>query len=451
MERLRVARAARSALAALLALGLLLVPATAAPAAPRQAHADLPLVDAAGWHGRAIQRPHGHTAVRTTSGAPPAGWSAGPVALGTGSTRAGGSRRVREVQRRLRRLGYAAGPEDGIYGRRTRAAVTWFQRKHGLRPDGAASLTTVQHLRERTGAARRDRGAGTAPQTIPAASTPGAPERPAGSAAIGEARVIRTASVRADEVPWAIAAALALAGVVLLGLGLAVRRRSRRRLDRHRPLVTSPHRPPEEPTGASRRPRALGYVRLAPGAPSASFHAQAAAIETGCIARGLALVSLVSDLEPHRRTAGRPPALAFALERLESGDADRLVVSRLDHLAPTREELHALLESLAVRRAGLVVLDRDLDTAGLPGSAASAALLGRVPGRSPAPWDPAAGPAVAAHIASMLDEGASHEEVVAALNAEPVPPPQGGRWSRSGVEAAVRRRPHPDRGERTDA
>jgi hypothetical protein len=53
---------------------------------------------------------------------------------------------------------------------------------------------------------------------------------------------------------------------------------------------------------------------------------------------------------------------------------------------------------------------------------------------------PRARRAIDAHIASMLEEGASREDAVAALNAEPVPPPQGGRWSRSGVEAALRRR-----------
>ena len=56
-----------------------------------------------------------------------ADWSAGPVARGTGYTRAGGSRRVREVQRRLRSLGYHPGRVDGLYGPRTERAARRFQ------------------------------------------------------------------------------------------------------------------------------------------------------------------------------------------------------------------------------------------------------------------------------------------------------------------------------------
>jgi hypothetical protein len=252
--------------------------------------------------------------------------------------------------------------------------------------------------------------------------------------------VTETPTATDDRVPWAAAAALTLAGMALLVLGVAIQRRGRPQRHLAGPLAPSPRPAPSAGSHRSGRPRAFGYVRLARGAPSASFHAQAAAIETGCLRRGITLVSLVSDLEPERGAAGRPPALAFALERLESGDADRLVVSRLDHLAPTREELGPVLESLAARDVGLVVLDRDVDTAGLPDPTVAAAVLGRHAGPPSTALDQGTAPAVDAHIASMLEEGASPEDVAAALNAEPVPPPHGGRWSRDGVEAAGRRR-----------
>ena len=445
MERLRVARTAWSALAVLLALGLILVPATAAPAAPRQAaSADRLLLDAAGWHGRAVQRPHDHTAVRTSSASPPSGWSAGAVALGAGLTRPDGSRRVREVQRRLRRLGYATGPVDGIYGRRTRAAVAWFQHKHGLPRTGRASVNTVRHLRTRTGAPASAPGPDTRRGEAPPAPAPAD-----SSAATVAPRVTETPSARDDRIPWEIVAALALAGTALLAIGTAIQRRGRRPRRAAAAPAPSPRPVRSAVPDRSGRPRAFGYIRLARGAPSASFHAQAAAIETGCLSRGITLVSLVSDLEPERGAAGRPPALAFALERLGSGDADRLVVSRLDHLAPTREELAPMLESLAARDVGLVVLDRDVDTAALPDPTVAAAVLDRDAGPPPTALDPGAAPAVDAHIASMLGEGASPEEVAAALNTEPVPPPEGGRWSRDGVEAAGRRRWDPM--ERTNA
>ncbi|HEU4974206.1 MAG TPA: peptidoglycan-binding protein [Baekduia sp.] len=98
-----------------------------------------------------------------------AGWSAGPVARWTGYHRQGGSRRVREVQRRLRRLGYAPGPVDGRFGPRTERATLRFQLRNALRVDGVVGPETLSSLRAQTGrrpvrarwsAGPVDRGAG---------------------------------------------------------------------------------------------------------------------------------------------------------------------------------------------------------------------------------------------------------------------------------------------------
>src|SRR6185436_17585324 len=84
----------------------------------------------AGWHGREIRDPLpqrvGDAVARF-----PRGWSAGNVGRGSGFASLNGSRRVREVQRRLHRRGYRPGAVDGRFGPRTRAAVMWFQTKHG--------------------------------------------------------------------------------------------------------------------------------------------------------------------------------------------------------------------------------------------------------------------------------------------------------------------------------
>jgi peptidoglycan hydrolase-like protein with peptidoglycan-binding domain len=79
-----------------------------------------------------------------------AGWSAGPVAPGTGFRRAQGSDRVREVQRRLRKLGLQTGAVDGRFGARTAAAVTAFQASLGLAADGVVGSQTLDALRRRT-------------------------------------------------------------------------------------------------------------------------------------------------------------------------------------------------------------------------------------------------------------------------------------------------------------
>jgi len=238
--------------------------------------------------------------------------------------------------------------------------------------------------------------------------------------------------------PWlqrthrvAAGAVVVVAAVLLVLGGVLVRRRRPREVPEAR-IPIRPAAPPPE------RPRALGYVRLAPGAPSSSFHAQAAAIETGCLARGLRLVSLVSDADtdPSGPTA---PALAYALERLAAGDVERLVVSRLEHLARTRDELSGVLETLAAHRIGLVVLDRDVDTAALADPVAPGEVLRRqrrFPAGRPAPTartgherpDP------------VPREGSGPEDLAAALSAEPGPARDGGAWRPGSFAAAVRRR-----------
>src|SRR3954451_8927451 len=77
----------------------------------------------AGWHGRAIQKPHTQSDAVTTTVSFPAGWSAGGVYLGTRFRHQGGSQRVREVQRLLWSLGFRPGPVDGLFGPKTHAAV----------------------------------------------------------------------------------------------------------------------------------------------------------------------------------------------------------------------------------------------------------------------------------------------------------------------------------------
>lgn len=52
-----------------------------------------------------------------------------------------------ELQQRLNQLGFDAGPEDGIFGPLTRAAVEEFQRNMGLPVDGVAGPSTLETLR----------------------------------------------------------------------------------------------------------------------------------------------------------------------------------------------------------------------------------------------------------------------------------------------------------------
>lgn len=53
---------------------------------------------------------------------------------------------VLELQRALTQRGFAPGPLDGIFGRRTRAAVIAFQTREGLAATGLADAATVARL-----------------------------------------------------------------------------------------------------------------------------------------------------------------------------------------------------------------------------------------------------------------------------------------------------------------
>ena len=133
-------------LAVLLAAPALLPGAAEAQsAAVPEAGAEAPsprLLAEASWHGRPIQRPLARRtdAVDRTPSLTP----------GTGFSRPGGSRRVRDLQRRLIRLGYRPGRSDGLFGPRTQAAVLAFQRKHGLEQTGSVGSATLDVLRRRT-------------------------------------------------------------------------------------------------------------------------------------------------------------------------------------------------------------------------------------------------------------------------------------------------------------
>ena len=78
------------------------------------------------------------------------GSHARPVGFGAGFDRDCGSDSVREIQRRLRGLGYRLGPVDGLFGPRTRNAVRLLQHSLGVRPTGVVSPTTLALLRERS-------------------------------------------------------------------------------------------------------------------------------------------------------------------------------------------------------------------------------------------------------------------------------------------------------------
>ena len=72
---------------------------------------------------------------------------AAPLDRGDGfGTQRSETQRVRTLQRVLRRLGWAPGPVDGLFGPRTEAALLRFQAATGLSTDGVAGPATWRGL-----------------------------------------------------------------------------------------------------------------------------------------------------------------------------------------------------------------------------------------------------------------------------------------------------------------
>src|SRR5919106_3378296 len=86
----------------------------------------------------------GFAAERENRSSEPA--SAGVLARGAGYGTEAGSKAVRELQLRLRRVGDRPGPIDGLYGPMTEAAVERFQRSRGLAIDGVVGPQTKGRL-----------------------------------------------------------------------------------------------------------------------------------------------------------------------------------------------------------------------------------------------------------------------------------------------------------------
>ena len=418
------------------ALPLGAVAAALALSAPAEGAPD----PAAGWHGREIRAPF-PVPPRPVSGGFPDGWSAGPVALGTGTRRPGGSRRVREIQRRLLRRGYRTGPADGRFGPRTKAAVTWFQIKHRLPRTGRVDAATLARLRTRTSGA---------PMTP--ASAPALPE-------VAPTVVAATPSTAAlDPLPAILLSVVILAGLVALGAWIWPALRPRRKpalaeapelAARHLAIV-----PPVEPDR-----EVLGYVAVASGDPEGALEASALVIAGWCEDRGWPLAKVVHDVA----TGGRRPGLSYALDEIGAGRAAGLVVVRLRDLTGSLTELGPLLEWFVKAEAFVISLDYELDSSSPAGEFAARALVtvsewerarvaertrtGLAATRRGAASAAAVSddPDLRTRITTMRAGGMSLQAIADTLNEEGVPTLRGGsHWRPSSVQSATGyKRPSP--------
>jgi DNA invertase Pin-like site-specific DNA recombinase len=375
-------------------------------------------------------------AQRVSSGCWPAGWSAGAVSFGTGYSTPSGSKRVREVQRRLKRAGARPGPVDGLFGPLTRAAVKRFQRRHDAKPTGVVGLRTLALLRGRPVRDRDNLRTDTSKPDPPDAAQQSAP-MPAAP----------------DESPSpAVVIALVL-GMLLLAAALVNELRSSRRT---RPVTVTG--PVEAPTGVGDSGPVYGYLTVSRDeARSGTPQAASTAIGTLCERRGWPLVKVVHDVDPASDRINDHPGLFHVLERIAGGEARGIVVPRLRDLTGAVSDLGGLLRWLHESGAFLVALDLRLDTREPGGRLAAQALAevsewerrriadrtrsglaaarSRSGGSRPSVRDD---PELSERIRSMRADGMSLQAIADALNKEGVPTLRGGRkWRPSSVQAAA--------------
>jgi DNA invertase Pin-like site-specific DNA recombinase len=110
--------------------------------------------------------------------------------------------------------------------------------------------------------------------------------------------------------------------------------------------------------------RAIAYCRVSTqeqGRDGLGADAQRAKVTEACSARGWELVDVATDVASGKST-NRRPAFQAALERLDAGEADALVVSKLDRLSRSMLDFATLMERARSNHWTIVALDLGVDT-----------------------------------------------------------------------------------------
>ncbi len=208
--------------------------------------------------------------------------------------------------------------------------------------------------------------------------------------------------------------------------------------------------------------RAAGYIRVSTEEQAdsgAGLEAQRRGITEAAAVRGWELLRIFEDHASGKSMNGRK-GLKEALRMIEAGEAEALVVAKLDRLSRSLMDFAALMERSRRRGWALVALDLGVDTSTPSGEMMANVLavfaqferrmigqrtkdalaVKRAQGvRLGRPASLAAG--VRSRIRRMHSHGRSLSAIAQELNAEGVPTAHGGRaWYPSTVRAALRAR-----------
>lgn len=204
--------------------------------------------------------------------------------------------------------------------------------------------------------------------------------------------------------------------------------------------------------------RAIAYLRVSTDEQADSglgLAAQLLTITSAISARGWSLVDTLTDEGRSGATMTRP-ALTEALDQLDRGEADVLVVSKLDRLSRSVLDFARITDRARRRGWSVVALDVDVDT-----STPTGALVANITS-SVAQWEreiigartrealaakkaqgarlgrPVALPnSVRARISTLRAEGLTLQAIADRLTSEGILTAQGGRWHPATVRKVV--------------
>jgi peptidoglycan hydrolase-like protein with peptidoglycan-binding domain len=289
------------------------------------------------------------------------------LSIGAGVGLSHGAVRVRVLQRRLRAAGSNPGPIDGRFGPQTEAAVLRFQQASGLTVDGRVGPQTAAVLM-RKAANRADATAEATDQESSKKTSGGSSGKPsqdsgAAQGSASNARKAIPAEPRSGAPSGGTNSKATMVWIFLVGILLLVpfALRAGPWASRRQPTEPAP-----EP-GAAETP-VLGYVRVAAGSPDdRNGEIQVAAIKAECARRGLTLVGIVRETDERRSrhdgNGHRPTGFGYAVDLIQEGVAEGLVVPDLYRLSRSPAEVRKLVEECARTDIRLISVTPRLDTA----------------------------------------------------------------------------------------
>jgi len=202
--------------------------------------------------------------------------------------------------------------------------------------------------------------------------------------------------------------------------------------------------------------RAIGYVRVSTTRQELSPERQRELLAAEAGRRGWTL-EVVEDNGRSGTTMDRRPALAYALDLLARGQADALMVTKLDRLARSVVDLGRTMDLAKAQGWSIVILDLGIDTTTANGELVAnvVAAIGQWEARMIAERTRESlavkrsrgervgrprllPPEVRQRIVDRRAAGLSLRAIAAELNADQVPTAQGGRaWHASTVKAVL--------------